>query len=166
MMKKQQQGATTTESTISSSTSEEEDSNTLDPAPAMTMTKKMLRQQHKEAVKAAKRDRRAKRTGNAPEAGRKPCDLCQREVDLLVRCTVDESKRYQMVCGKCWPKVSGGVPDGLPEYPHYTYGGLWKNRNANLKKKVGSGPASASSAESISSMLDQLEIGEGEVRLE
>lgn len=45
-----------------------------------------------------------------------------------------------MVCGKCWPSVSGGVPDGVSQtHPHYRYGGLWKNRNADLKKKVGNG---------------------------
>ncbi|CAB9518476.1 Uncharacterized protein conserved in bacteria (DUF2256) [Seminavis robusta] len=44
-----------------------------------------------------------------------------------------------MVCGTCWPTVSGGIPDGSPAFPHYRYGGLWKNRNANLKKRVGSG---------------------------
>ena len=96
--------------------------------------------------------------GNAPELGRKPCDLCHKDVDLLVRCTVDESKQFKMVCGKCWPLVSGGVPDGSSQFPHYTYGGLWKNRNANLKKRVGSGPKkSSSSATGVSSLLDEIE---------
>ena len=61
-------------------------------------------------------------------AGRKPCDLCARPVDLLVRCTVDASKKWRMVCGKCWHDVSGGVPDGDMDHPLYKYGGLWKNR--------------------------------------
>ena len=103
--------------------------------------KKASRKQHKEAVKAQKRERRLKREGNASaDVGRKTCDLCTSRVDLLVRCTIDETQQYKMVCGKCWPDVSGGVPDGVSStHPHYNYGGLWKNRNANLKKKVGSG---------------------------
>ena len=99
--------------------------------------------------------------GNAPELGRKPCDLCSKEVDLLVRCTIDESKTYYMVCGKCWPSVSGGVPDGdSSEFPHYQYGGLWKNRNANLKKRIGSGPKKkkeSSSTVGSNSLLDEIE---------
>lgn len=115
--------------------------------------KKVLRKQRKETVKAQKRERRAKREGEAPELGRKPCDLCKREVDLLIRCTIDESQYFKMVCGKCWPDVSGGVPDGSLNHPHYTYGGLWKNRNANLKKRVGSGP---SGSKNIPSTSDEL----------
>eukprot|EP00959_Pyramimonas_sp_CCMP1952_P346643 7260187-Pyramimonas_sp.AAC.1 len=43
----------------------------------------------KEAKKAQKALARAKREGNAPEsAGQKPCDLCERGVDLLIRCQV------------------------------------------------------------------------------
>lgn len=52
-------------------------------------------------------------------------------VDLLVRCTVDASKRWRMACGACWREASGGVTDGDADHPHYTYGGLWKNRAAN-----------------------------------
>merc|ERR1712146_185249 len=47
-----------------------------------------------------------------PCVGRKQCDLCVRSVDLLVRCIVDESQHWRMVCGRCWRDVSGGVPDG------------------------------------------------------
>ncbi len=105
------------------------------------LDKKALRKQHKEAVKAQKRERRLKRMGKADsDVGRKACDLCGKRVDLLIRCTVDETQQFKMVCGKCWPSVSGGVPDGIPQtHPHYRYGGLWKNRNADLKKRVGSG---------------------------
>ena len=108
---------------------------------SVVLDKKALRKQHKEAVKAMKRERRLKRTGNAPEdVGRKACDLCGKRVDLLIRCTVDETQQFKMVCGACWKGVSGGVPDGVSAtHPHYRYGGLWKNRNANLKKKVGNG---------------------------
>ena len=43
----------------------------------------------KAAKKAQKAEKRAKREGNAPEsAGRKPCDLCERGMDLLIRCQV------------------------------------------------------------------------------
>jgi hypothetical protein len=125
---------TTSGSTVLSSTGSPPVSVALDD-------KKALRKQHKDAVKAQKRERRLKRMGNASsDVGRKPCDLCDRNVDLLIRCTVDESQKFKMVCGKCWPNVSGGVPDGVSAtHPHYRYGGLWKNRNANLKKKIGSG---------------------------
>lgn len=58
------------------------------PEDDATLTSKMIRKQRKEAVKAQKRERRAKRMGNAPESGRKPCDLCSKEVDLLVRGTI------------------------------------------------------------------------------
>lgn len=108
---------------------------------AEILDKKALRKQHKEAVKAQKRERRLKRMGQAPsDVGRKACDLCGKRVDLLIRCTIDETQQFKMVCGKCWPSVSGGVPDGVSQtHPHYRYGGLWKNRNADLKKKVGNG---------------------------
>lgn len=88
------------------------------------------RLQRKAACKEAKRIRRAIREGKAEnQVGRKFCDLCSREVDLLVRCQIDESKLWRMVCGKCWKtdEVSGGVVDGTAATPHYRYGGLWKN---------------------------------------
>jgi hypothetical protein len=127
-------------------------SSTESPPPVVVLddnddnnNKKALRKQHKEAVKAQKRERRLKRMGNAPsDVGRKACKLCDKNVDLLIRCTVDETQQFKMVCGKCWPSVSGGVPDGVSAtHPHYRYGGLWKNRNADLKKKVGSGSVSS-----------------------
>mmetsp|Transcript_2545 Transcript_2545/g.4353 ORF Transcript_2545/g.4353 Transcript_2545/m.4353 type:complete len:295 (-) Transcript_2545:13-897(-) len=99
----------------------------------------MDRRKHKEAVKAQKAARRAKRMGQDVESGRKPCDLCANRVDLLIRCTTDESRQYKMVCGKCWKDVSGGVTDGDADHPFYNYGGLWKNRAAGLKKRVGDG---------------------------
>lgn len=132
-------------------------------SPVATTDKKALRKQHKEAVKAKKRERRMKRMGQAPaDVGRKPCDLCAARVDLLIRCTVDETQTYKMVCGKCWKGVSGGVPDGVSvTHPHYRYGGLWKNRNANLKKKVGSGgtttTTTTSSNKKMTTLLDEIE---------
>ena len=122
------------------------------------LDKKALRKQHKEAVKAQKRERRLKRMGQAPsDVGRKPCDLCGKRVDLLIRCTVDETQQFKMVCGKCWPSVSGGVPDGVSQtHPHYRYGGLWKNRNADLKKKVGNGKKK-SSGNNKPTLLEEIE---------
>lgn len=79
--------------------------------------------------KAVKAERRAQRAGESTEDGRKACDLCTQRVDLLLRCTVDASKQWHMVCGRCWKEVSGGVTDGDAAHPHYTYGGLWKNRS-------------------------------------
>jgi hypothetical protein len=83
----------------------------------------------KQAKKEAKEARRAKREGRADVTyGQKPCDLCERSVDLLIRCQVDASGQWKMVCGKCWHTVSGGVVDGDVHHPYYRYGGLWKNR--------------------------------------
>jgi hypothetical protein len=88
-----------------------------------------LRQERKAAVKAAKALKRAKREGAATgEVGQKSCDTCSKGSDLLVRCQVDETKAWRLVCGKCWKVASGGVPDGDAAHPHYRYGGLWKNR--------------------------------------
>merc|ERR1712161_120630 len=63
----------------------------------------VLRKQHKEAVKLKKQQRRLKREGKtSPEVGRKACDVCSTDVDMLIRCTIDATQTYQMVCGKCW----------------------------------------------------------------
>ncbi|KAL9182986.1 hypothetical protein ACHAXT_004265 [Thalassiosira profunda] len=87
--------------------------------------------QRKADKKARKAARRAQREGRGdPTAGQKPCDLCQKSVNLLIRCTYDASGEWGMVCGKCWTDVSGGVVDGDDAHPHYRYGGLWKNRRA------------------------------------
>lgn len=87
---------------------------------------KALRKQRRKEVKA---ERRRKREGNAdPNVGRKPCTVCSKQSDLLVRCMIDESRDWNMVCGRCWKDVSGGVVDGDIAHPFYRYGGLWKNR--------------------------------------
>ena len=65
--------------------------------------------------------------GTDASVGKKPCDLCSRPVDLLIRCMVDGTSGWRMVCGRCWKGVSGGVVDGDEEHPEYRYGGLWKN---------------------------------------
>lgn len=98
----------------------------------------------KEAKKAAKAKKRLKREGNAPsDHGQKNCDMCTKGVDLLVRCQVDETKAWKMVCGRCWKDVSGGKTDGDADHPHYRYGGLWKNRHAKQAKAKGKSKSSA-----------------------
>jgi len=91
-----------------------------------------LRRAHKQAVKA---QRRALRAGviEAVASKQRPCQECDVCVDLLVRCAIDESQQWRMLCGRCWTKASGGVPDGDANHPHYRYGGLWKNRAATTK---------------------------------
>ena len=92
---------------------------------------KSERAKHKAAVKAQKASRRARLEFNGdPTSGQKSCDECNSLVNELIRCQTDASKRWKMVCGKCWVKVSGGVVDGDAEHPFYRYGGLWKNRRA------------------------------------
>ena len=50
------------------------------------------RSRRKAEKKRKKAERRAQREGcGDPAAGRKPCSLCGRPADLLVRCTYDES---------------------------------------------------------------------------
>ena len=89
-------------------------------------TDRAARQAAKKRVKA---ERRAKREGHADDSvGQKECSVCAKSVDLLIRCTIDESQQWTMVCGRCWKDVSGGVVDGDANHPHYRYGGLWKNR--------------------------------------
>ena len=92
---------------------------------------KEQKEERKKAKKLMKAKRRAEREGRGdPTAGQKKCDICNRSVDLLIRCTTDQTKVWRMVCGKCWNDVSGGVVDGDSTHPHYCYGGLWKNRRA------------------------------------
>lgn len=108
----------------------------MDDNDSLVVDKDDKRQQRKAACKELKRLRRAAREGrSADEVGRKLCDLCSREVDLLIRCQMDETKLWRMVCGKCWKTdmVSGGVVDGTLETPHYRYGGIWKNLKRTMK---------------------------------
>jgi len=83
----------------------------------------------RETKKAAKAMRRLKRESKTDlSGGQKPCHICSKEVDLLIRCQVDITRDWKMVCGKCWNRVSGGVPDGDTDHPYYRYGGVWKNK--------------------------------------
>ena len=93
------------------------------------------RRERKERKAAAKAARRAQRRGDAPRSlGRKECNLCGRSVDMLVRCRVDATSQWKMVCGRCWktPAVANGVPDGDGSNPYYVYGGIWKNLHAPM----------------------------------
>jgi len=89
------------------------------------------KQQRKLEKKRKKAERRAQREGRGdPSAGQKQCTICNKSVNLLIRCQYDKSGEWGMVCGKCWQDVSGGVVDGDKDHPYYRYGGLWKNRRA------------------------------------
>lgn len=122
----------------------------------------------KAAKKAAKAARRAKREGRAPATeGQKDCTLCSKGSDLLVRCMVDTSGKWEMVCGRCWTGVSGGVVDGDASHPHYRYGGLWKNRTVKLaaKKGAGAGAGATASASASAGEFENLgqDVGSGDV---
>lgn len=98
-------------------------------AAQQTIQQDPVRAARKAAKKQAKAQRRAQREGRADSThGQKECTVCQKSVDLLIRCTIDQTADWNMVCGKCWKSVSGGVVDGDAAHPHYKYGGLWKNR--------------------------------------
>lgn len=93
--------------------------------------KQKAKAERKALKKAKKAARRAQREGRGdPTVGQKPCDMCGKSVNLLIRCTYDATGEWKMVCGKCWNVASGGVVDGDANHPYYRYGGLWKNRKA------------------------------------
>ncbi|TKA64779.1 hypothetical protein B0A49_05325 [Cryomyces minteri] len=78
-------------------------------------------------------------------AHRKPCTLCGAPRDLLVRCqasgrpdaSTDSASAWLFVCpGACWRAVSGGVVDGDAAHPAYRYGGMWKNRWADVSARM------------------------------
>jgi len=91
----------------------------------------ILKAERRARKKAAKAQRRANLEGRGdPSAGQKPCDMCSKSVNLLVRCTYTEKRDWKMICGACWKVASGGIVDGDADHPYYRYGGLWKNRRA------------------------------------
>ena len=56
--------------------------------------------------------------------------------DVLVRCRIDETLIWHLVCtSKCWKQVSGGEIDGGPDRLYYQYGGMWKNKLAGVSAK-------------------------------
>ena len=85
----------------------------------------------------------ASKRSKSPSAYRKPCSLCEKPRDVLVRCRIDDTMQWNFVCpGSCWREVSGGVADGTEDKPNYVYGGMWKNKHAGISarkpKKKGS----------------------------
>ncbi|CAE7879425.1 ubiE, partial [Symbiodinium necroappetens] len=130
---------------------------------------KAARRERKKALKAERRARRAQSPEERSAAKRKPCTLCQRPVDLLVRCRIDISQKWHMLCGRCWKKASGGVPDGDASHPHYRYGGLWKNRSAKVTTPSFSGAVKAKAEEDFDSaelLLQEAYKGHGVTHLE
>jgi len=108
---------------------EEDEDGAAEPRVLTAKEQKRLRKQE---AKAAKRSSRRGASPEAVDAKRKPCDICERRVDLLVRSQCDSSRKWKMLCGRCWKDASGGVPDGDADHPYYRYGGLWKNRAAKV----------------------------------
>jgi len=109
---------------LAASGSNDNDAGATPPSPpAEALTEKELKKLRKKQAKEAKREKR-----EGKDLSLKPCDLCHRDRDLLIRCQIDTSLNWFMVCGKCWKDVSGGVADGDAAHPHYRYGGLWKAR--------------------------------------
>ncbi|RDW87433.1 hypothetical protein BP5796_03127 [Coleophoma crateriformis] len=73
----------------------------------------------------------------APNPHSKPCALCHVPKDVLIRCQIDASKKWLLICtGKCWREVSGGVVDGDRAHPDYKYGGMWKNKYEVASAKI------------------------------
>ena len=69
---------------------------------------------------------------------RKPCTLCEKPRDVLVRCQIDDTARWHFVCpGTCWQSVSGGKidGDGAEDHRFYRYGGMWKNKHEAVSAK-------------------------------
>ncbi|KAE8449533.1 hypothetical protein EG329_008142 [Mollisiaceae sp. DMI_Dod_QoI] len=67
----------------------------------------------------------------------KPCSICHRPRNVLVRCQIDESRKWNFVCtAKCWQEVSGGKEDGDKDHPLYRYGGMWKNKHEYVSAKI------------------------------
>lgn len=78
----------------------------------------------------------ALKRSKSPSAYRKPCSLCEKPRDVLVRCRIDDTMQWNFVCpGSCWREVSGGVVDGTEDKPNYVYGGMWKNKHAGVSAR-------------------------------
>lgn len=75
----------------------------------------------------------ASKRSKSPSAYRKPCSICEKPRDVLVRCRIDDTMQWNFVCpGSCWREVSGGIVDGAEDKPNYVYGGMWKNKHAGI----------------------------------
>ena len=80
--------------------------------------------------------KKASKRSNSPSSHRKSCDLCHNMCDVLVRCRIDKTLIWHLVCtSKCWKQVSGGEIDGGPGKSYYQYGGMWKNKLAGVSAK-------------------------------
>jgi len=118
------------------------------------------RAERKAAVKATKASKRLTKSGQGdPGVGRKPCTLCDKPRDLLIRCQVDTTGKWHMACGRCWMRESGGQVDGSKEKPNYKYGGLWKNHHAQVTGRHqvpegASGMSSGSQAHQAAPLLE------------
>jgi hypothetical protein len=67
----------------------------------------------------------------SPPDHRKPCTLCATPCNVRIRCQIDSTRKWHLVCpGRCWKAVSGGIVDGdgNEEHQFYRYGGVWKNK--------------------------------------
>jgi len=75
-------------------------------------------------------------TSDDPDAHRKSCDICSEKKNVLIRCQYDQTGVWHLICvGKCWQNVSGGKDDGDSQHPDYRYGGMWKNKYADVTAK-------------------------------
>ncbi|TGO19909.1 hypothetical protein BTUL_0002g01580 [Botrytis tulipae] len=73
----------------------------------------------------------------SPSPHSKPCTICHTPRDVLIRCQIDDTKKWHFVCtGKCWKDVSGGKVDGDGKHPEYRYGGMWKNKHEAVSAKI------------------------------
>lgn len=121
----------------------EDGSEDEDPVEAPVLNDREARKARRQALKAERKARRAMSPEEKAREKRKPCDICGKPVNLLVRCTCDSTQKWRMLCGRCWNDASGGVPDGDAEHPYYRYGGLWKNRSAKITTPSFSGKVQA-----------------------
>jgi len=90
----------------------------------------------------------------------KPCTLCHKPRDVLIRCQIDSSEAWHFICpGACWKRVSGGVVDGDGSNDWYRYGGMWKNKkdavSAKMKKGKGGKKGTTSSGEVAGWVVDK-----------
>jgi hypothetical protein len=72
-----------------------------------------------------------------PSPHSKPCSLCGRLRDVLIRCQIDSTKKWYFICtGKCWKQVSGGRIEGDADHREYKYGAMWKNKHEYVSAKI------------------------------
>lgn len=85
--------------------------------------------------------RRRERSGTLSN-GTKPCFICAEPRNVLIRCQIDESGKWNFVCpDTCLQTVTGAGADADPAQlqatqSFYRYGGTWKNRHELVSAKV------------------------------